>query len=116
MTLDLPLWAALPAALFLIAGGLATLIGALGLLRLKSFYDRMHPPTMCTTLGAGCALVASMLTSSALVGGPVIHEVLLIVFLFIAAPISAILLMRAAIYRGTARTKTTGDSPGGAPH
>ena len=56
MTLDLPVWVALPAALLLIAGGLLTLIGALGLLRLRDFYSRMHAPTMGTTLGTGCVL------------------------------------------------------------
>src|SRR5688500_4811699 len=53
MTLDLPVWAALPAALLLIAGGILTLIGALGLVRLRDFYSRMHAPTMGTTLGTG---------------------------------------------------------------
>jgi multicomponent K+:H+ antiporter subunit G len=104
MMLDLPVWAALPAALFLIAGGLATLIGSLGLLRLRDFYSRMHPPTMCTTLGAGCVLIASMLVSSALLGRPVLHEVLLALFLVITTPITATLLMQAAIYRGGARS------------
>jgi multicomponent K+:H+ antiporter subunit G len=106
MTLDLPVWAALPAALLLIAGGLLTLIGALGLLRLRDFYSRMHAPTMGTTLGSGCALIASMLVSSALLGRPVLHEVLLTLFLVITTPITAILLMRAAIYRREARSST----------
>jgi multicomponent K+:H+ antiporter subunit G len=99
MTLNLPVWAALPAALLLVAGGLATLTGAFGLLRLRDFYSRMHSPTMCTTLGTGCVLIASMLVSSALLERPVVHEVLLALFLVITTPITAILLMRAAIYR-----------------
>ncbi len=100
MTLELPVWVALPAALLLMAGGLLTLIGALGLLRLRDFYSRMHAPTMGTTLGTGCALIASMLVSSALLARPVLHEVLLALFLVITTPITAILLTRAAIYRG----------------
>jgi multicomponent K+:H+ antiporter subunit G len=103
VTPDLPVWAALPAALLLIVGGLLALIGGIGLLRLPDFYTRMHPPTMGTTLGAGCALIASMLVSSALLGRPVLHEVLLTLFLVVTTPITAILLMRAAIYRGNAR-------------
>jgi multicomponent K+:H+ antiporter subunit G len=110
MTLDLPVWAALPAALLLIAGGLLTLIGAFGLLRLRDFYSRMHAPTMGSTLGTGCALIASMLVSSALLGRPVIHEVLLTLFLVITTPITAILLMRAGIYRSGA-TSTAVDAP-----
>ena len=99
MTLDLPVWAALPAALLLIAGGSLTLIGALGLLRLRDFYSHMHPPTMGTTLGTGCVLIASMLVSSAVVGRPVIHEVLITLFLVMTTPVSAMTLMTAAIAR-----------------
>jgi multicomponent K+:H+ antiporter subunit G len=104
MTLDLPIWAALPAALLLIAGGLFALLGAIGLLRLRDFYSRMHAPTMGTTLGTGCVLIASMLVSSALLKRPVLHEVLITLFLVITTPITAILLTRAAIYRGRARS------------
>ena len=93
---DLPFWIALPASLLLIAGGLFALIGSLGLLRLKDFYERMHPPTMGTTLGTGCVLVASMLVSSWLLHRPVVHELLIAVLLLVTAPVTAILLMRAA--------------------
>jgi multicomponent K+:H+ antiporter subunit G len=104
MTLTgLPLWATVPAALLLIAGGLLTLTGSIGLLRLKDFFARMHPPTMGTTLGTACVLVASMLVSSALGHRPAVHEVLILLFLFITAPVTAMLLMRAAFYRSGAR-------------
>jgi multicomponent K+:H+ antiporter subunit G len=73
-----------------------TLIGALGLLRLETFYARMHAPTMGATLGTGCVLIASMLVSSAGAGRPVIHELLIAGFLTMTAPVTAILLMRAA--------------------
>lgn len=97
---DIPLWAALPAALLLVCGGLLTLVGSLGLLRLESFYARIHAPTMGNTLGAGCVLIASMLVSSVLAQRPVIHELLITVFILITSPVTAILLMRAAIFRG----------------
>lgn len=106
MELDLPGWAAIPAALLLIVGGLAALIGSVGLLRLHDFYARMHPPTMATTLGAGCVLLASMLVSSALLHRVVIHEILITLFMTISAPVSAILLMRAAVSRTRARDRT----------
>jgi len=96
---ELPTWAALPAAILLVIGGVLALLGALGLLRMKDFYLRMHPPTMVTTLGAGCVLIASMLVSSALRGRPVIHEVLISIFLVLSAPVTAMLLMRAAVAR-----------------
>ena len=106
MELDLPGWAAVPAALLLIVGGLVTLIGSVGLLRLPDFYSRMHPPTMGTTLGAGCVLLASMLVSSALLHRAVIHEVLITVFLTISVPVSAMLLMRAAVTRTKVSDRT----------
>lgn len=96
---DLPLWATIPATLLLITGGLLALIGSVGLLRLQDFYARMHPPTMGTTLGTGCVLIASMIVSSALVGRPVIHELLITLFIVMTAPVTAMLLIRAAAYR-----------------
>lgn len=96
---SVPLWAALPAALLLICGGLLTLVGALGLLRLRSFFARIHAPTMGGTLGAGCIIIASMLVSSTLAQRPVIHELLITLFILLTAPVTAILLMQAAILR-----------------
>lgn len=96
---DLPLWASLPAAILLVAGGLFTLLGSIGLLRLRDFYARMHPPTMGTTLGTGCTLVASMLVSAALLHRPVVHELLIALLIVLTAPITAMLLMRAALHR-----------------
>ncbi|SMB22087.1 putative K(+)/H(+) antiporter subunit G [Sterolibacterium denitrificans] len=96
---DVPLWAALPAALLLICGGLLTLVGALGLLRLQSFFARIHAPTMGSTLGAGCIIIASMLVSSALAQRLVIHELLITLFILLTAPVTAIMLMQAAILR-----------------
>lgn len=98
-SIDLPLWATLPASLLLVLGGLLTVIGSLGLLRLPTFFARMHGPSMGNTLGAGCVLVASMITSSALLHRVLIHEILITVFIVIASPITAMLVMRAAMYR-----------------
>ena len=102
----LPNWIALPAALLLISGGLFALMGSCGLLRLRNFYARMHPPTMGTTLGTGCILISSMLVSSALLDRPIIHELLITVFVVVSAPVSAITLMRAAISRTRRNTNS----------
>lgn len=96
---ELPLWATIPATLLLVLGGLLVLIGAIGLLRLPDFFARMHPPTMGTTLGTGCVLIASMLVSSALRGRPVVHELLITLFVVVTTPVTAMLLMRAARLR-----------------
>ena len=89
----------MPAALLLMLGGLCTLIGSLGLVRLGSFFQRMHGPSMGNTLGTGCVLVASVLVSSALANRPIVHEILITVFMVITAPMTAMLLMRAAVHR-----------------
>ena len=92
----IPLWVSVPAAVLLILGGLLTLIGSIGLLRLPSFYSRMHPPTMGMTLGTGAVLIASMLVSSAVLDRWVIHEIVIALFIVITAPVTAIFLMQAA--------------------
>jgi multicomponent K+:H+ antiporter subunit G len=100
---DLPLWAAVPAAGLLVIGGLATLIGSFGLLRLPDFFARMHGPTMGSTLGVGCVLIASMLSSSSLAGRPVIHELLITLFIVMSSPVTSMMLISAAFYRNKAR-------------
>ena len=61
---DLPTWAALLVGFLLLAGAVITLIGAVGLLRLGSFYDRIHAPTLGTTGGMMAILLASMICFS----------------------------------------------------
>jgi multicomponent K+:H+ antiporter subunit G len=104
MTIEsLPDWAAIPAALALIIAGIATFTGSLGLLRLREFYMRMHGPSMGNTLGVGSVLIASMLVSSALGSRPIVHELLITVFVITTSPMTAMLLMRAAVHRTTPR-------------
>lgn len=116
---DYPLWAIVPASILLIIGGLLTVIGSIGLLRLPSFFMRMHGPSMGNTLGTGCVLIASMILSSALLGRPVMHEILITVFIVIVSPVTAMLLMRAAIYRtrvNEERRRRQAQLPPGEPH
>jgi len=96
---DIPIWAALPVALLLLLGAGLTLTGSLGLLRLGSFYDRIHAPTLGTTLGIGCVLIASMLFFSVLQTRLVLHELLIAAFMVVTTPVTLMLLARAALYR-----------------
>src|SRR5690606_35058722 len=96
---NLPAWAALPVSLLLILGGIIILTGALGLMRLPNFYQRIHGPAITVSLGTGCVLLASMLYFSVLQSRPVIHEVVISLFLLLTAPVVALLIMRAAVYR-----------------
>lgn len=96
---ELPAWAALLTAFLVLAGASITLIGSIGLLRLENFYQRVHAPTLGATLGAGSILFASIVCFSALESRPVIHEILIAVFLTLTTPVGLMLLGRAALYR-----------------
>ncbi|TXL63871.1 monovalent cation/H(+) antiporter subunit G [Zeimonas arvi] len=95
----LPWWAAVPVAFLLVLGGLIALIGALGLARLEHFYQRIHGPAISITLGAGCILAASMVYFTVTQSRPVIHEALISAFVLMTAPVVAMMIMRAAVYR-----------------
>lgn len=96
---DLPAWAALLSAFFVIAGAAITLVGSLGLLRLKTFHQRLHAPTLGTTLGTGAILIGSMIYFSATGSRPVLHEILIAVFVTVTTPVTFILLLRAVQHR-----------------
>jgi len=96
---DLPGWAAALVALLMLAGALITLIGSIGLLRMKSFYARVHPPTLGSTLGMALIVLASIICFSVLRSRLSVHEVLIGVFLTITTPVGFMLLARAALYR-----------------
>ena len=96
---ELPAWSALLVALLLLLGTGLTLTGSLGLLRLGSFYERVHAPTLGATLGAGCVLIASMVFFSVLQTRPVVHEVLITIFATVTTPVTLMVLVRAAVHR-----------------
>ena len=99
---ELPAWSALLVALLLLLGTGLTLTGSLGLLRLGSFYERVHAPTLGATLGAGCVLIASMVFFSVLQTRPVVHEVLITIFATVTTPVTLMVLVRAAVHRDRA--------------
>lgn len=76
-------------SLFLIGGGIFGLVGSLGMVRLEDTMQRMHAPTKAATLGVGGVLVASMLYFLLIKGQVSFHEILIILFLLITAPITA---------------------------
>lgn len=90
-------------SVLLIAGAAFVLIGSYGLAKLGDFYRRLHTPTKATTLGLGGVLLASALHFTLRMDTASVHELLITVFLFLTAPISAHMLMKAAFAtaRGT---------------
>ena len=95
----LPAWIELAIALLVFAGAAVTLVGTVGLVRWASFYQRIHAPTLGSSLGAALILVASLLHSSLALGQPVLHEILVLVFILVTTPVTLALLARAALYR-----------------
>lgn len=104
-------------AFLILAGAAFTFIGSLGLARLRDFYTRLHGPTKATTLGVGSLLIASSVYFSTHGEGVSLHEVLVTLFLFITAPVSAHLLAKAALHLGLPRVdagteRDEGERPG----
>ena len=90
-------------ALALILGAIFTLVGSYGLLKLDDPMKRLHAPTKAGTLGIGSLIVASILHSFS-TGGNSVHEVLILAFLFVTAPISAQFVSKVNIHRRRAET------------
>ena len=85
-------------SLLILIGAGFTLVGSLGLIRLRDFYSRLHAPTKASTLGVGSLLIASALFFSYQEEGLSLHEVLVTLFLFITAPVGAHLMAKAALH------------------
>ncbi len=94
---DIPLWAEVAAAALLVVGGVFALVGAIGLVRLPDFFMRLHAPTKATTLGVGGVLLASIVLH-AVRGEFGMNELLITLFLFVTAPVSANLMAKAALH------------------
>lgn len=82
-------WQDIAISFFLFAGGIFGLIGSIGLLKLPTAMSRLHAPTKATTLGVGGVLIASMLTALFEHGALSMHELLITLFLFLTAPVTA---------------------------
>jgi multicomponent K+:H+ antiporter subunit G len=107
----LPFVVELLASLLMLAGGGFALVGAIGLVRLRDLYMRLHAPTKASTLGVGGALLASMLLFGWTGQRVVIHELLITVFVFLTAPIAAHLLVKSALEREPLRRPPVPDAP-----
>jgi multicomponent K+:H+ antiporter subunit G len=82
----------------LLAGAFFALVGSIGLLRLPDFFMRLHGPAKATTLGVGSIIIGSAMFFSTRGEGLSLHELLIALFLFITAPISAHMVAKAALH------------------
>ncbi|TYO91197.1 Na+/H+ antiporter subunit G [Oceanicella actignis] len=83
----------------LAVGGVFGLVGSYGLIKLPNLVMRLHAPTKATTLGVGGVLIASMLHSWFALGRFSVHELLITMFLFLTAPVTAHFIAKAHIHR-----------------
>ncbi len=111
-----PLLMALVAAL-LVLGSTLTLLGAIGLLRLRDFYDRLHAPALGTSWGTAAILLASLLSWSWAQDRVFLHELVIGLFVMVTTPVTLMILGRAALYRDRAagRPVPPGKGPSDAP-
>ena len=86
--------------IFLLIGAFFTLVGAIGLVKLPDGMTRLHAPTKVGTMGIGALLLASM-TNAFVFGEGSFHELLIMAFLFVTAPISANFMSKVNIHRKT---------------
>lgn len=95
----IPLPIAIVISACLLGGALMALVGAIGLLRLKTFYQRVHAPTLGSSMGMLLIMTSSILYFSVSRSAPVFHEILIAIFLTLTTPISLMLIVRAALAR-----------------
>lgn len=87
----------------LVLGGAFGLIGSFGLLRLAHTMQRLHAPTKAATLGLAAVLGASALWLWSEKGQVTGQEVLVILLIFVTAPLSAFHLSKVHLARNVAR-------------
>jgi multicomponent K+:H+ antiporter subunit G len=92
----LPVWLDLLASALVVTGVAFSLVGSFALVKLSDFLKRLHGPTKASTLGVGCVLLASMLYFAA-AGAGSLRELMITLFVFLTAPVSAHLLVKAAL-------------------
>lgn len=107
----LPDWAAWIVIGLVVSGSALSLLGAIGLVRLKSFYDRVHAPTLGATLGMVLILIGSWLFFGSVNGRWAPRELLIAAFLTATTPVTLILLTRAALFRDRTETSEPDEKP-----
>ena len=97
------LFGTIATAIALLVGTIFILVGAIGLLRFNDSMTRLHAPTKVGTVGVGALLLASMIHAFTFGEGS-FHEVLIMAFLFVTAPISANFIAKVNIHKQSCQT------------
>ena len=99
VTVVLPLWLEIIVAVLVLAGAALALLGSIGLLRLPTFFERVHAPSIIATLGCWLIMHGTVLYFSVADSSLALHALLIAVCVAITVPIMSIFLMRAALFR-----------------
>lgn len=91
-------------SLLIMVGSFFLLVGAFGLAKLPDLLTRLHAPTKSTTLGIGSILIASVIYFGGSEGKLSLHELLITLFLFLTAPITALMIAKAHFHRDRGTT------------
>ena len=95
----LPLWADILVSVLVLAGAGIALVGSFNLLRLRTFFERMHAPAVIATLGCWCVMYGTVLYFSLQNHVVAAHGMLIAVFLAVTVPVTNIFLMRTGLFR-----------------
>lgn len=95
----LPLWLEIIVAVLVLAGAGLALLGSTGLLRLPTFFERVHAPAIIATMGCWLIMHGTVLYFTVADSSIALHALLIAVFVAITVPIMSIFLMRAALFR-----------------
>jgi len=96
---DVPGWVQGVCGALMLLGAVLALIGAVGVLRLPNFFQRVHATTLASTLGGWAIGVAAALYYSFSAGRVALHPLLVPALLTLTVPVSTFFLMRAAVFR-----------------
>ena len=95
----LPLWAEIAIAALVLGGSIIALLGSLGVMNLKSYFERVHAPAIIATMGCWLIMWATVVFFSITRNSFAWHALLIAVFIAVTVPITTIFLMRAALFR-----------------
>ena len=95
----LPLWAEITIAAMVLTGATNALLGSWGLLRLKTYFERVHAPSIIATMGCWCIMLGTIVYFSLQGQGLALHALLIALFVAITVPVTNIFLMRYALFR-----------------
>lgn len=99
ITADIPIWMAVVIGLLTLAGSALSFLGCIGIYRFRTFYERVHAPTLGSTMGVTLISIASILLFWRIEGHLMPRELLIVLFITLTTPVTLLLLGRAALFR-----------------